>query len=218
MDDRPTIPLTPRVNSIQEASGPAGMASRNSLQGRGGGGEEEEEEEEQVDTSGSGSIDNNTSGSSLSKHVSFLLVQDNPPLSTTTTTTTTSATTIARARAPDALKKPSAYRDTAEVREDELFNSMIPTQILERRLAVYQEESTAEESPPEGQMIKAAIHSLLSTEVDVRVQAYTSLLALLESSPEQSSNAAVAEEIKDSLKIMVAFFNRDLDGANPPAL
>ncbi|KAI9235940.1 MAG: Rap1-interacting factor 1 N terminal-domain-containing protein [Podila humilis] len=208
------------------------MASKNSVQegggGGGGGGGEEEEEEEEVDTSGSGSTDNNTSGSSLSKHVSFLLVQDNPhpptttPITTTTitttTTTTTTATRIARVRAPDALKKPSANREATEVREDELFNSMIPTQILERRLALYQEESIAEESPPEGQMIKVAIHSLLSPEVDVRVQAYTSLLAHLESSPEQSSSAVVMEEIKDSLKIMVAFFNRDLDGANPPAL
>lgn len=100
------------------------------------------------------------------------------------------------------------------MREDDLFNSMIPTSILEKRLAQYQEESVPEEPPAEGHVVQATIHSLLSTEVNVRVQAYMSLLAHLE--PEGS--ITVVDEIKDSLKIMVAFFNRDLDGANPPVL
>lgn len=169
-------------------------------------------EEENMDTSGSSATDNNTSGSSLSKHVSFLLnVQDKTPRLPAAATSVTS-----RARAPDALKKPSAYREATEGREDDLFNSMIATQILEKRLAQYQEESAPEEPPAEDQVVKMAIHSLLSTEVSVRVQAYMSLLAHLDPSSEGSN--AVVDEIKDSLKIMVAIFNRDLDGANPQVL
>ncbi|KAF9315425.1 DNA-binding protein rif1 [Podila horticola] len=193
----------PRIDSIQEVSVLSGMASKNSVQ--------EDVEGENVDTSGSSATDNNTSGSSLSKHVSFLLnIQDKPPQLPTVTTSTVAT----RARAPDALKKPSMYRGATEVREDDLFNSMIPTSILEKRLAQYQEESVPEEPPAEGHVVQATIHSLLSTEVNVRVQAYMSLLAHLE--PEGS--ITVVDEIKDSLKIMVAFFNRDLDGANPPVL
>ncbi|KAG0025462.1 hypothetical protein BGZ82_009995 [Podila clonocystis] len=195
----------PRIDSIQEASVSSGMASKNSAQ---------EMEEENMDTSGS-SVTDNTSGSSLSKHVSFLLnVHDKTPQLRAAITSVTT-----RARAPDALKKPSAYRGATKVREDdELFNSTIPTQILEKRLAQYREDSgpVPEEPPAEGQVVKMVIHWLLSTEVNVRVQAYTSLLAHLKPSSEGSS--AVVDEIKDSLKIMVAFFNRDLDGANPQVL
>ncbi|KAF9303172.1 DNA-binding protein rif1 [Mortierella antarctica] len=196
----------PRIDSIQEqASASSGAASENSVQ-------DEVVEEENMDTSGSSATDNNTSGSSLSKHVSFLLnVQDKTPRLPAAATSVTS-----RARAPDALKKPSAYRGATEGREDDLFNSMIATQILEKRLAQYQEESAPEEPPAEDQVVKMAIHSLLSTEVSVRVQAYMSLLARLDPSSEGSN--AVVDEIKDSLKIMVAIFNRDLDGANPQVL
>ncbi|KAF9328634.1 hypothetical protein BG006_008200 [Podila minutissima] len=206
VDDRPTIPLMPRIDSIQEqASASSGAASKNSVQ-------DEVVEEENMDTSGSSATDNNTSGSSLSKHVSFLLnVQDKTPRLPAATTSVAS-----RARAPDALKKPSAYRGATEGREDDLFNSMIATQILEKRLAQYQEESALEEPPAEDQVVKMAIHSLLSAEVSVRVQAYMSLLAHLDPSSEGSN--AVMDDIKDSLKIMVAIFNRDLDGANPQVL
>ncbi|KAG0028817.1 DNA-binding protein rif1 [Podila clonocystis] len=195
----------PRIDSIQEASVLSGMASKSSAQ---------EVEEENMDTSGSSATDN-TSGSSLSKHVSFLLnVHDKTPQLPAAITSVTT-----RARAPDALKKPSVSRVATKVREDdELFNSTIPTQILEKRLAQYREDSgPAPEGPPaEGQVVKMVIHWLLSTEVNVRVQAYTSLLAHLKPSSEESS--AVVDEIKDSIKIMVAFFNRDLDGANPQIL